>query len=161
MLNKVERAPFASKNVTSKVCLTIVCTGLLTLICTGTGMLKTVPKENSLNFEGENGWIQHTFYILPLHILPISLFRRYFSSDPQSLGVSRICLKRSGFPRNYRILTETLGFHPKFNRISPKCLGIGPKHPFQRITLLSMFGHFLYLAIFFPRPPRRNIESVL
>ena len=98
-------------------------------------------------------YIQHTFYISPLHISPISLFRRYFTQDPQSLGLSRRRRKRWDFPWKYRILTETLGFHPKFAGISPKCLGICPKHAFRSITLLSIFGHFLYLAIFFPRTP--------
>ena len=97
--------------------------------------------------------VQHTFYISPLHISPISLFRRYFTQDPQSLGLSRRRRKRSDFHWKYRILTETLGFHPKFAGISPKCLGICPKHAFRSITLLSIFGHFLYLAIFFPRTP--------
>ena len=74
----------------------------------------------------------------------------YFCLYSQSLGLFRI----PKTPKRIRFSSKILDF--------PKYLEIFQKQAFWRITLLSTFGHFLYLAIIFPTtPPQQHIESVL
>ena len=100
-------------------------------------------------------------YACALYIFCHSIFRQfpYFAVIlPRTPNLS-VCPEDA---ENDRIFPENIRFWPKLSDFTQNL----PEFPrnaseFARNTRFGVSPYFLYLAIFFPGPPRRNIESVL
>ena len=113
------------------------CDEIFICLIDGNSAFKQLPKSSDVCSEFPGFVRQHLNSLLIFLGTPIS---RSALKMPKTIRF---------FPKD-RILTEILGYHLKVVRMSPKCLGICPKHAFLHLAT------FYILPLFFlgsPPPP--------